>query len=173
MPQGIQHCTLFMVKADQFSSVTQSCLMLCDCRPHGLQHTRLPCPSPTPGDCSNLMSVTSVMPSNHLILCRPLLLLPSMLPSIRVFSNESLLPIRWPKCCSLSFNISPSNEYSGLISFILVWSLCSPRDSRESFPIPQFKSIDSLALSFLYGPTFTSTPDYWKNHRFDYMDLCW
>ena len=68
-----------------------------------------------------LMSIELVMPSNHLILCRPLLLLPSVFPSIRVFSNESLLLIRWPKDCSFSFSISPSNEYSGLISFRMDW----------------------------------------------------
>ena len=93
------------------------------------------------------------MPSNHLILCRPLLLLPSIFPSIRAFSNESVLRIRWPKYWSFSFSISPSNEYSGLISFSgLVGSPCSPRDSQESSPTPQFKSINSLALSFLYSP---------------------
>ena len=84
-------------------------------RPHGLQHARLPCPSPTPGSLLKLMSIESVMPFNHLILCHPLLLLPSIFPSIRVFSNESVLHIRWPKYWS--FSISPSNEYSGLISF--------------------------------------------------------
>ena len=68
-----------------------------------------------------LMSIESVMPSNHLILCRPLLLLPSIIPSIRVFSNESILPIRWPKYWSFSFSTSPSNEYSGLISFRMDW----------------------------------------------------
>ena len=83
-------------------------------KPYGLQHARLPCPSPFPGACSN-----SVMPSNHLILCHPLLLLPSVFPSIRVFSNELALCIRWPK--DWSFNISPSNEYSGLISFRIDW----------------------------------------------------
>ena len=98
---------------NQSSSVTQSCLTLC--RPHGLQHTRLPCPSPTPGVYSNSCPIESVMPSNHLILCRPFLLSPSIFPSIRVFFNESALRIRWPKDWSLS--ISPSNEYSGLISF--------------------------------------------------------
>ena len=85
------------------------------------------------------------MPSNHLILCRPLLLPPSIFPSIRVFSNESALRIRWPKYWSFSFNISPSNEYSGLR---LVGPPCSPRDTQESSPTPQFKSIKSLALSF-------------------------
>ena len=84
-------------------------------RPHGLQHARLPCPSPIPRAYSNSYSIMSVMPSNHLILCCPLLLLPSIFPSIRIFSNESVLCIRWPKYWS--FSISPSNEYSGLISF--------------------------------------------------------
>ena len=84
-------------------------------RPHGLQHARLPCPSPTPRVYP--MSVELVMPSNHLILCCPLLLPPSVFPSIRVFSNASALRIRWPKYWSFSFNISPSNEHSGLISF--------------------------------------------------------
>ena len=121
-----------------------------------------------------LMSIASVMPSNHLILCRPLLLLPSVFPSIRVFSNESVLHIRWPKYWSFSFSISPSNEYSGLISFRMDWLVsapCSPRDSQESFPTPQFKSISSSALNFLYGPTLTSIHDYWKNHSFDFTDL--
>ena len=90
-------------------------------RPHGLQHARLPCPSPTPRAYSKLMSKESVMPSNHLILCHPLLLPPSIFLSIRVFSNESVLLIRWPKCWSFSFSNSPSNEYSGLISFRIDW----------------------------------------------------
>ena len=87
----------------------------------GLQHTRPPCLSPTPGVYSKLMSFESVMPSNHIILCRPLLLLPSIFPSIRVFSNESVLHIKWPKYWSFSFNISPCNEYSVLISFRMDW----------------------------------------------------
>ena len=107
------------------------------------------------------MSVELVMSSNHLILCR-LLLLPSIFPSIRIFSKESVLPIRWPKCWSFSFIISPSNEYSGLIEYWLVGSPCSPRESQESTPTPQFKCINSLALSFLYSPTLTSIHDYWK-----------
>ena len=81
-------------------------------RPHGLQHTRPPCPSPTPGVYSDL-PIESVMPSNHLILCRPFPCLPSIFPSIRVFSNESALRMRWPKYWSFSFNISPSNEHPG------------------------------------------------------------
>ena len=111
-----------------------------------------------------LTSNQSVMPSNHLILCRPLLLLPSIFPSIRVFSNESALCIRWPKYWSFSFNISPSNEYSALISFNgLAGSPCSPRDSQEFSLAPQFKSINSLALSFPHSPALTSIHDYWKN----------
>ena len=102
------------------------------------------------------MSIESVMPSNHLILCHPLIP-PSIFPSIRVFSNESVLHIRWPKHWSFSFSISPSSKYSGLISFKdgLAGSPCSLRDSQESSPTPQFKSINSLALSFLYSPTLT------------------
>ena len=88
-------------------------------RPHELQHTRPPCPIPTPRAYPN--SIESVTPSNHLILCCPLLLPPSIFPSIRVFSNKSALRIRWPKYWSFSYNISPSNEYSGLISFRMDW----------------------------------------------------
>ena len=115
-----------------------------------------------------VMSVDSVMPSNHLILCRPLLLLPSIFPSIRVFSNESALRIRWPKYWSFSFNLSPSNEYSGLISFRMDWlDLLAVQVSLKSSPIPQFKSSNSSALSFLYSPILTSIHDYWKNHSLD------
>ena len=85
------------------------------------QPTGPPCPLPTAGVYPNPMSIESVMPSSHLILCRPLLLLPSVFPSIRVFSNESALRIRWPKYWSFSFNISPSNEHPGLISFRMDW----------------------------------------------------
>ena len=114
------------------------------------------------------MSIESVMPSNHLILCHPLLLPPSIFPSIRVFSNESVLRIRWLKYWSLSFSISPSNEYSGLISFRLTgWISLQLRDSQESSPTPQFKSISSLVLIFLYSPTVASIHDYWKNHSLD------
>ena len=110
----------------------------------------------------------SVMSSNHLILCRPLLP-PSIFPTIRVFSNESALYIKWPKYCSFSFSISPSNEHPGLISFRngLVGSPCSTRDSQESSPTPQFKSINSSGLSFLYSPTLISIHDHWKNHSLD------
>ena len=90
-------------------------------QPHGLQHARLPCLSLCARVSSKLMSIELVMPSNHLILCHPLLLLPSIFPSIRVFSNESAFLIKWQKYWSFSFSISPSKEYSGLISFRVDW----------------------------------------------------
>ena len=104
------------------------------------------------------MSIELVIPFNHLILCHPLLLLPSIFPSIRVFSNESALHIRWLKYWSFSFSIGPSNEYSELIFFRMDWLdlLVSPRYSQESSPTPQSKNINSLGLSFLYSPTLTS-----------------
>ena len=118
-----------------------------------------------------LMSIELVMPSNHLILCRPLLLLPSI-PSIRVFANESILCIRWPKYWSFSFNISPSKNTQdwsplGWTGWISLKSLKTLKDTQESSSIPQFKSINSLTLSLLYGPTLTSTHDYWKKHSLD------
>ena len=116
------------------------------------------------------MSIESVMPFNHLILCHPLLLLPSILPSIRVFFSESELRIRWPKYWSFSFSISPSNEHPGLISSTIDWfDLLAVQETLKS-SAPQFKSISS-SLSLLYSPTLTSIHDYWKNHSFDYMDL--
>ena len=117
-----------------------------------------------------LMSIKLVIPSNHLILYQPLLLLPSILPSIRVFSRESVLLIRWPKYWRFSLSISSSNEYSGLISFRMDWFYFLPAQGtlQESSPTPQFKSNNSSsALSLLYGPTFTSIHDHWKNHSFD------
>ena len=116
------------------------------------------------------ISIESVMPSNHLILCCLLLLLPSIFPSIRVFSNESALHMRWPKDWSFSFNIK-SYQWTPRIDLLwdgLAGSPCSPRDSQESSPTPQFKSFNSLALSLLYGPSLTSIHDYWKDHSFDY-----
>ena len=119
------------------------------------------------------MSIESVLPSNDLILYN-ILLLPSIFPSIRVFTNESVFPISWTKYWSLSFSISPSNEYSGLISFRIDWfDLCSSRDSQVSSSTPQCKSINSLVLGFLYGPTLTCIYDHWKKHSFDYTDICW
>ena len=128
-----------------FSSVPFSCSVMSDSlRPHGLQHTRLHCLSPTRRVYSDFWSIESVMPSNHLILCHPLLLSPSIFPSIRVFSSESVLHIRWTKYWSFSFRISPSNEYSGLISFRIDWfdllavhgTLKSHQGSRTLFIIP-------------------------------------
>ena len=142
----------------QFSSVAQSRLTLCD-----------PMDSSTPGlpvhhqllGCIQIMSIESVMPSNHLILCRPLLLQPSIFPSIRVFSNESALRIRWLKYWSFSFSISPSNEYSGLISFKIDWlDLLAVQWTLKSSSAPQFESIGSSVLCLLYGPALTSVHDY-------------
>ena len=105
----------------------------------------------------------------------PLLLLPSIFHSIRVFSNDSVLHIRWPKYWSFSFSLSPSNEYSGLISFRMDWlDLLAVQETLKSL-LQHHSSKASVAsvLSFLYSPTLTSIHDYWKNHSFDYMDLCW
>ena len=115
-----------------------------------------------------LMSSEFVMPSSHLILGRPLLLLPLIPLSIRVFSNESTLLMRWPKYWSFSFSIIPYKEIPRLISFRMDWlDLCSSRDSQESSPAPQFKRINSSALSLLHSPTLTSIHDHWKNHSLD------
>ena len=115
-----------------------------------------------------LVSIESVMPSNHLIFCHLLLLLPSIFPSIRVFSKESALRIVVKvlefQLQHQSFQWMPRTD---LLQNGLVGSPCSPRDSQESSPTPQFKSINSLVLSFLYSPTLTSINDYWKNHSFD------
>ena len=120
------------------------------------------------------MSIKSVIPSSNLILCRPLLLLPPIPPSIRVFSKESTLCLRWPKYWSFSFNISPSNEHPGLISFRKDWldllavqetlkSLLQHHSSKSS--IPQHSALFIVQLSSIH--------DYWKNHSLDKMDLCW
>ena len=104
-------------------------------QPHRLQHARLLCPSLSTGIYSNLHQLSWWWPYYHLILCCPLLLLPSIVPSIRVFSSESVLHIRWPKYWSFSFNISPSNEYSGLISFRIDWfDLLAVQGTLESSP---------------------------------------
>ena len=116
-----------------------------------------------------LMSITSMMPSNHLFFCHPLLFPPSIFPSIRVFSNESTLCIRWPKHWSFSFSISPLNEYSGLNSFRTDWfDLFVVQGTLQSLQNHSSKaSINTSVLSLLYGPTLTSIHDYWKNHSFD------
>ena len=150
----------------QFSSDAQPCPTLCD-----------PIDFSKPAFLSianswsllKLMSIVLVMPSRHPILCHPLLLLPSIFPNIMVFSTESVLHMRWPNYWSFSLSISPSIEYSGLISFRMDWlDLLAVQGSlQESSPTPQFKSINSLVLSFLYSTTLTSIHDYWKNHKFD------
>ena len=118
------------------------------------------------------MSIESVMPSNQFILCHPLLLLPSIFPGIRVFSIESVLSIRWPKYWSFSFSISPSNEHPGLISFRMDWvDLLAVQGTLKSL-LQHHSSKASSVLSYLYSPTLTSIHDYWKNHSFDYTDLC-
>ena len=119
-----------------------------------------------------LMSIESVMPSNHLILCHSLFLLPSIFPCIRVFSSVLAFRIKWPKDWSFRFNISPSNEYLGLISFRIDWSdLPAVQGTLKS--LLQHQNINFSVLSLLYGPTLTSVHDYWKNHSFEYTDLSW
>ena len=150
----------------QFSSVTQLCFFVTPwtaARQASLSITNS-------WSSLKLKSIDSLMPSNHLILCHPLLLPPSIFPNIRVFSNESVLCIRWPKV--LEFQLQhQSFQWTFRTDFLydgLVGSSYSPRDSQELSPTPQFKSINSSALSFLYSPTLTSLHDYWeKNHSFD------
>ena len=114
-----------------------------------------------------------MMPSNHLILCHPLLILPAIFPSIRVFSNQSVLRIRWPKYWSFSFSFSPSNEHSGFISFRIDWfDLLAFQGTLKSSPAPQFESIRSSTLSLIYCPPLTSVRDYWESHNLDYVELC-
>ena len=130
------------------------------------QLPELPSPShqlPTP----KLMSIKSVMPCNHLILCHPLLL-PSIIPSIRVFSSESVLPIRWPKYWSFNFSISPSNEYSGSISFRIHWfDLIVVQRTLKSLLQHHSSKASILRCSALFMVQL-SIPDYWKNHSVDY-----
>ena len=131
-------------------------------------HHRLP-------ELLKLVSIELVMPSRHLIFCRPLLLLPSIFPNIRVFANEMALRIKWPSTgVSASATLLPMNiqdwfllRLTGLISLQSKGLLCL----LQHWTPTQFKSINSSALSFLYGPTLTSIHDYWKNHSFDYTDL--
>ena len=115
-----------------------------------------------------LTSIELVMPSSHLILCCPLLLLPPITPSIRVFSNESTLHMRWPKYWSFSFSVIPSKEHPGLISFRMdSLHLLAVQGTLKSSPTPQFKSINSSVLSLLHSPTLTSIHDHRKNHSLD------
>ena len=115
----------------------------------------------------------AIQPSHPLLSPFPPAFNLSQRQGLLLWVSTSVLQIKWPRNWSLSFSISPFNEYSGLILGFTGLTPCSPRDSQESSPTSQFKSINSLALSFLYGPIFTSIHDYWKNHTFDSMDLCW
>ena len=120
------------------------------------------------GSLLKLMSIESVMPSNRLIFCHAVLLPSSIFPSIRVISNESILHIRWPKYWSFSIGISPSNEYSGLISFRMDW--LDALQSKGLSRVPSNTTVQkhsSLALSFFYSQILTSIHDYWKNHSFN------
>ena len=142
--------------------VAQSCLTLCDpidCSTLGFPvHNQLL-------ELAQTQSIKSVMPPNNLVLCPPLLLLPSIFPSVRVFSNESVLCIRWPKYWSFSFSISPSNEYSGLISFRMDWlDLLAVQGTLKSL---LHHHSSKHQFCFLYSPALTSIHDYWKNHGFD------
>ena len=155
---GLYCESIILIKTKQ-KSLQFSCSVVSDSlRPHESQHTRPPCPSPTPGVYPNSC------PSSQW--CHPAIS-SSIPPSIGVFSNESTLCMRWPKYWSFSFSISPSNEHPGLIFFRLVGSPCKPRDSQESSPTPQFRGINSLVLSFLHSLTLTSIHDHWKNHSLD------
>ena len=116
-----------------------------------------------PREFAKFMFIESVIPSNHLIFCCSLLLLPSLFPSIRVLFSELAIHIKCTEHWSINFTVNPSSEYSGLISF--------KSDSQESSPAPQFKSISSSVFCLLFGPTLTSILDYWKGHSSDYMDL--
>ena len=147
----------------QLSSVAQSCPTLCD-----------PTDCSTPGfpvhhqllELAQTHVHWSLMPSNHLILYRPLLLLPSIFSSITVFSNESVLPIRWPKHWSFSFSISPSNEYSGLISFRIDWFYLFEVQGNLKSLLQHYSSKELIlqrSAFFIYGPILTSIHDYWKN----------
>ena len=143
----------------EFSSSVQfsRSIMSDSLQPHAPTARQASLPITNSQSLLRLMSIESVMPSNHLVLS---LLLPSILPSIRVFSKESVLRIGGQNIgVSASTSVLPMNG--------LVGSPCSPRDSQESSPTPQFKSINSLVLSILYSPTLTSIHDYWKKHSFD------
>ena len=143
-----------------FCSVAQLCPNLCI--PFTISQSLL-----------KLMFIESMMLSNHFILCCPLFHLPSIFPSIRVFSNESALCVTWQKYWSFSFGISPSSEYSGLISFRMDWfDLLADQGTLKSLLQHHLDSISFSVLSLIYGPTLRSIHDYWENHSSDYMDLC-
>ena len=156
------------------SSVQFNCSVMSNSlQPHELQHASL-----SITNSWSLLKVTpfeSVMPSSHLILCRPLLLLPPTTPSIRVFSSESALSVRWPKYWSFIFSISPCNEHPGLISFRMDWlDILAVQGTLKSL-LQHHSSKASIfwVLSFLHSSTLTSIHDHWKKHSLDKTDLCW
>ena len=157
---------VFSIEYHCCCSVTQSCLTLCNpmvCSTQGLPvHHQL-------RSLLTLMSIESVMPSNHLILCHPLLLLPSISPSIRVFSNESALHIRWPKYWRFSFSIIPSKEHPGLNSFRMDWlDLLAVQGTLKSLLQHHSSKASTLQHSaFFTVPTLTSIHDHRKNHSLD------
>ena len=170
----LRTCTAFATKTSStrgmFFLVVVSCSVVSSSlRPHGLQHAKLPCPSLSPR-VLKLMSIESVMPSNHLVLCHPLRLLPLLFPSIRVFSNKSALRIRWPKDWNFSFSTSPSDDYSVLISFRIDWfNLFAVQGNLKSL-LQHHSSKASIlwCLAFFLVQFLTSIRDYWKKkHSFD------
>ena len=149
------------------------CKLVVSSQPHGLQHARLLCPPRSPGVCSNSCTLSWWF-SLTIILCYPLLLLPSIFPSIRVFSNESALCIRWPKYCSFSFSISPSSEYSGLISFRIDWfDLLAVQWTLKSLQYHKLKATILWHSAFLLVQLSHLYRTAGKNHSFDYTEFCW
>ena len=150
------------------SSVQFNCSVMSDSLgPHGLAH-QASLSITNSLSLLKLMSIEMVMPSSHLILCHPLLLLPSIFPSIRVFSNESALHIRWPKYWSFSFCISPSSEYSGLISCRMDWfNLLAVQGAFKSLLQHHTSKVSILHHSAFFIDELTSIHDYWKNHSLD------
>ena len=154
-----------LLSSVQFHSVTQSCPTLwtpwITARQASLSITNS-------WSSPKLTSIESVMPSSHLLLSHPHFLLLPIPPSIRVFFNESILCMRWPKYWSFSFSIIPSKVIPGLIPFRMNWlDLLAVQGTLKSSPIPQFKSINSSTLSSLHSSTLTSIRDHWKNHKLD------
>ena len=140
--------------------------------PHELQHTRLPCPSASPKVCSNSCPLSQYAHSTVSSSVVPFSSCHQLSQHQGLFLRVTL-HIRWPKYWSFSFSISPSNKYLGLISFKIDWfDLLTLQGILKSFPAPQFKSINSSVLSFLYNPTLAWAHDYWKNHSFGYTDFC-
>ena len=143
-------------------------------QPHGLQHARLPCPSPSPGACSNSCPLSPWCHPTTLSSVIRFSFCLSIFPSIRVFLMSQLFSRGGQNIgVSASATIPPMIIQDWFLYDWMVGSPCSPRNSQESSLTPQFKNINSLALCLLYGPTFTSIHDYWKNHSFNYTDLSW